>query len=57
MLTVSDIEKLGTQYSLLCSKGQAPDGLPEAYLYSHDMKYRYVFARWGMRVLWICGWD
>lgn len=33
------------------------DGLPEVYVYTHDMDYRYAFARWwddqGPLVLWV----
>ena len=33
------------------------DGLPEVYVYTHDMVYRYAFARWwddqGPLVLWV----
>jgi hypothetical protein len=40
------LRDLGERLSLRCLEGTSPDGLPEQYLYSKDMRYRYAFARW-----------
>lgn len=39
-------QDLGTRCGLLDKSRTSPDGLPERYLYSPDMRYRYAFARW-----------
>lgn len=38
--------QLADECDLLLAEGYSPDGLPERYLYSRDMCYRYSFARW-----------
>ncbi len=37
---------LASDHRLLDRSGTSPDGLPERYLYSPDMAYRYAFGRW-----------
>lgn len=38
--------QLAADHGLIDRSGTSPDGLPERYLYSQDMAYRYAFARW-----------
>ena len=59
-LIVDTLAGLATELDLECQTGKSPDGLPEVYLFSHDMRYRYAFARsfarrWddGPMVLWV----
>ncbi len=37
---------LASEHNLLDTIGTSPDGLPERYLYSRNMDYRYAFGRW-----------
>jgi len=37
---------LAARHGLEDRQGTSPDGLPERYLYSPDMAYRYAFGRW-----------
>src|SRR5688572_21708355 len=51
------LSSFADQRQLLYKSGSSPDGLAECYVYSIDMEYRYVFARWwdanGSLVLWV----
>jgi len=38
--------ELARQHRLTNVPGVSPSGLPERYLYSADMRYRYAFGRW-----------
>jgi hypothetical protein len=38
--------RLAADHGLENREGLSPDGLPERYLYSSDMAYRYAFGRW-----------
>jgi hypothetical protein len=38
--------QLATDHGLEHREGRSPDGLPERYLYSPDMAFRYAFGRW-----------
>lgn len=38
--------ELAARHGLEDRSGVSPDGLPERYLYSPDMCYRYAFGRW-----------
>jgi hypothetical protein len=38
--------RLAEDHELLARPGVSPDGLPERYLYSPDMVFRYAFGRW-----------
>lgn len=40
------LDDLAVQFELADERGVSQDGLPERYLYSRDMIYRYAFARW-----------
>lgn len=40
------LAELATAHGLRDEVGTAPDGLPERYLYSTDMAFRYAFGRW-----------
>ncbi len=40
------LDALVVAHDLLDRPGESPDGLPERSVYSHDMVYRYAFARW-----------
>jgi hypothetical protein len=40
------LEDLALKHDLDHRRGESPDGLPECYLYSKDMRYRYAFGRW-----------
>ncbi len=57
MLIVETLQGLAAKLDLDCRLGKSPDNLDEIYLYSHDMQYRYAFARWwtaeGPFVLWV----
>ena len=37
---------LAARHGLEDRRGTSPDGLPERYLYSPDLTYRYAFGRW-----------
>lgn len=37
---------LAAEHALEDRQGVSPDGLPERYLYSCDLAYRYAFGRW-----------
>jgi hypothetical protein len=54
---VQKFRELSARHDLCCQSEELPDGLEEIYLYSHDMKYRYAFARWwdpaGSLDLWV----
>ena len=39
-------DRLALRHGLLDRTGESPDGLPEPYLYSADLVYRYAFGRW-----------
>lgn len=39
-------DQLASRHGLLHREGHSRQGLPERYLYSHDMAYRYAFGRW-----------
>jgi hypothetical protein len=38
--------RLAEEHGLQDRQGRSPDGLPERYLYSADMVFRYAFGRW-----------
>ncbi len=38
--------RLAGECDLKLVEGHSPDRLPELYLYSVDMRYRYAFGRW-----------
>jgi hypothetical protein len=38
--------QLAVEHGLEDRSGSSPDGLPERYLYSQDMVFRYAFGRW-----------
>lgn len=40
------IARLALENGLKDQSGLSPDGLPERYLYSPDMQFRYAFVRW-----------
>lgn len=40
------LARLAAEYGLTDQAGLAPDGLPERYLYSQDMVFRFAFGRW-----------
>jgi hypothetical protein len=40
------LARLASEYGLKDQAGLSPDGLPERYLYSPDMLFRYAFGRW-----------
>lgn len=45
--TASELfDQLARHHGLLQREGRSRQGLPERYLYSHDMAYRYAFGRW-----------
>jgi hypothetical protein len=47
VLHVEDVfAMLAARHGLEDRKGMSPEGLPERYLYSPDMAYRYGFGRW-----------
>jgi hypothetical protein len=47
VLRVEDVfAGLAAQLGLEDRRGTSPEGLPERYLYSPDMAYRYGFGRW-----------
>lgn len=39
-------EVLAAEHGLIDERRRSPQGLPERYLYSADMIYRYAFGRW-----------
>ena len=41
---------LAADHGLKACEGLSPDGLPERYLYSSDMAFRYAFGRWWKEV-------
>jgi hypothetical protein len=43
---VNPFEQLAAEADLLDWRQHSPTGLPERYLYSHDLVYRYAFGRW-----------
>ena len=53
----TQLEQFATRHGLLYRCDEPADGPSDAYVYSHDMRYRYAFARrWaeeGPLVLWI----
>lgn len=57
MLIVENFQQLAVRLDLDCQVGKSPDGLDEIYLFSHDMHYRYAFARWwdssDALILWV----
>jgi hypothetical protein len=40
------LDELAAEHDLADSRGTSASGLPERYLYSRDIQYRYAFARW-----------
>ncbi len=52
-------ERLASERGLKDRVGLSPDGLPERYLYSPDMVFRYAFGRWwgnedlGSTAIWV----
>ena len=38
--------RLAAEHGLTDQAGNSPAGLPERYLYSRDMAFRYAFGRW-----------
>ena len=40
------LARLASAHGLTDEAGRSPDGLPERYLYSPDMVFRYAFGRW-----------
>jgi hypothetical protein len=40
------LARLAADHGLMDEVGSSPEGLPERYLYSPDMVYRYAFGRW-----------
>jgi hypothetical protein len=40
------LARLAADHDLQDREGHSPDGLPERYLYSPDMVFRYAFGRW-----------
>jgi hypothetical protein len=40
------LERLASENGLQDLSGSSPDGLPERYVYSPDMVFRYAFGRW-----------
>jgi hypothetical protein len=57
MQKIAQLEQFATRRGLLYRCDAPADGLSDAYVYSHDMQYRYAFARWwaveGPLVLWV----
>lgn len=57
MLQLAVLKKFAGQHDLLYRRDASHDGPADSYVYSHDMQYRYAFARWwggkGSLVLWV----
>jgi hypothetical protein len=50
------LKELAAQYGLVYRGGTSPERMPETYVYSKDMRYRYAFTRWwseGSLALWV----
>jgi hypothetical protein len=45
-MTTDPFAALAEAHDLVDTTGTSPDGLPERYLYSRDMNFRYAFGRW-----------
>lgn len=57
MQKIAQLEQFALRYGLLFRRDIPRGELSDTYVYSHDMQYRYAFARWwgvdGPLVLWV----